>query len=225
MADEPGWIIDIIDRVRPYTMTPPERVASLCNAIDYITRRRIPGDVVECGVWRGGSMMAAALAFLHLKDTTRSIFLFDTYEGMTSPTAIDKRVALDLSASAMLACAPRDDHLWGISPLDEVKDNLASTGYPAEKLVFIKGPVEDTIPDEAPKQICILRLDTDWYESSHHELVCLYPRLQLGGVLIVDDYGWWEGQRKAINEYFHECNLAPLLIRTDASGGRIAIKS
>jgi hypothetical protein len=225
MADEPEWILDIIDRVRPYTMTPPERVASLCNAIDYITRREIPGDVVECGVWRGGSMMAAALAFLHLKDTTRSIFLFDTYEGMTSPTANDKRVGLDLSASAMLARAPRDDNLWGISQIDEVKHNLASTGYPAEKLVFIKGPVENTIPGHAPNQICILRLDTDWYESSHHELVHLYPRLQLGGVLIVDDYGWWDGQRRAIDEYFRQHNLALLLVRTDASGGRIAIKS
>jgi hypothetical protein len=142
-------------------------------------------------------MMAAALALIHFKDTARSIYLFDTYEGMTPPTQTDKRVGLNLMASAMLAGAPRSHHLWGASPIEEVKTNLGSTGYPAEKLHFIKGPVEHTIPDHAPDQICLLRLDTDWYESTRHELVHLYPRLHMGGVLILDDYGWWEGQRKA----------------------------
>ena len=133
MSDEPEWVLDIVERVRPYTMTPPERVASLCHAIEYVTRRELPGEVVECGVWRGGSMMAAALALVHFKDTARSIYLFDTYEGMTPPTQTDKRVGLDLLASAMLAGVPRSHHLWGISPIEEVKTNLRSTGYPAEK--------------------------------------------------------------------------------------------
>jgi len=225
MSDEPQWVLDIIERVRPFTMTPPERVASLCHAIEYITRRELPGDVVECGVWRGGSMMAAALALLHFKDTARSIYLFDTYEGMTSPTQIDKRVGLDLLASAVLADVPRSSRVWGISHIDEVKVNLGSTGYLAERLHFIKGPVEHTIPDYAPDQIGILRLDTDWYESTRHELVHLYPRLCAGGVLILDDYGWWEGQKKATDEYIREGNLALLMIRTDALGGRITIKT
>ena len=225
MSDEPEWVLDIVERVRPYTMTPPERVASLCHAIEYVTRRELPGEVVECGVWRGGSMMAAALALVHFKDTARSIYLFDTYEGMTSPTQTDKRVGLDLLASAMLAGVPRSHHLWGISSIEEVKANLRSTGYPAEKLHFIKGPVERTIPDHAPDQICLLRLDTDWYDSTRHELVHLYPRVRAGGVLILDDYGWWEGQRKATDEYIREGNLALLLIRTDPAGGRIAIKT
>ena len=225
MSDEPEWVLDIVERVRPYTMTPPERVASLCHAIEYVTRRELPGEVVECGVWRGGSMMAAALALVHFKDTARSIYLFDTYEGMTSPTQTDKRVGLDLLASAMLAGVPRSHHLWGISSIEEVKANLRSTGYPAEKLHFIKGPVERTIPDHAPDQICLLRLDTDWYDSTRHELVHLYPRVRAGGVLILDDYGWWEGQRKATDEYIRQGNLALLLIRTDPLGGRIAIKT
>jgi hypothetical protein len=225
MSDEPEWIVDIVERVRPYTMTPPERLASLCHAVEYVTQRQLQGDVVECGVWRGGSMMAAALALIHFKDTTRSIYLFDTYEGMTPATQNDKRVGLNLTASAMLAGAPRIHHLWGVSPIEEVKTNLGSTGYPAEKLHFIKGPVEHTIPDHAPDQICLLRLDTDWYESTRHELVHLYPRLRAGGVLILDDYGWWEGQRKAVDEYIREGNLALLLIRTDPAGGRISIKT
>jgi O-methyltransferase len=225
LVDEPTWVRDIVEQVRYYTMSPTERVASLCHAVEYITQKQLPGDVVECGVWRGGSMMAVALALIRLKDATRSIYLFDTYEGMTAPTQIDKRVGLDLQASEMLGSAPRGHALWGESPIEEVKANLASTGYPAEKLHFIKGPVEHTIPDHAPDQICILRLDTDWYESSRHELINLYPRLQSGGVLIVDDYGWWEGQRKATDEYIRENNLTLLLVRTDPSGGRIAIKT
>jgi hypothetical protein len=215
MSGEPPWVLDIIERVRPFTMTSPERVASLCHAVEYIVRRELPGNVVECGVWRGGSMMAAALALLHLKETARSIYLFDTYEGMTSPTQKDKRVGLDLSASAMLAAAPHSHVLWGISQIDEVKANLRSTGYPAERIHFIKGPVEHTIPGHAPDQICLLRLDTDWYESTRHELFHLYPRLCTGGVLIVDDYGWWEGQRKATDEYISKHNLALLTIRID----------
>jgi O-methyltransferase len=224
MSDEPQWVLDIIERVRPFTMTSPERVASLCHAVEYSARRELPGSIVECGVWRGGSMMAAALALLHFKETARPIYLFDTYEGMTSPTPVDKRVGLDMSASAMLAAAPRSHVLWGISQLDEVKANLRSTGYPAERIHFIKGPVEHTIPGGAPNQICILRLDTDWYESTRHELFHLYPRLCAGGVLIVDDYGWWEGPKKATDEYISQHNLALLMIRVDACG-RIALKS
>jgi O-methyltransferase len=225
MSDEEGWVLDIVERVRPYTMTPVERVASLCHAIEYVRQKELSGDVLECGVWRGGSMMAAALALIHFKDTTRRIYLFDTYEGMTPPTSIDKRVGLDLLASEMLASAPRSHYLWGVSSIEEVKTNLSSTGYPQERLHFIKGPVEHTIPAHAPDQICILRLDTDWYESTRHELVHLYPRLQEGGVLILDDYGWWEGQRRASDEYIREGNLALLLVRTDSAGGRIAIKT
>jgi hypothetical protein len=97
LSDEPEWVLDIVERVRPYTMTPPERVVSLCHAIQYVTLKQLPGDLVEGGVWRGGSMMAAAIALLHLKDTTRSIYLFDTYEGMPSPTQKDKRIALTSS--------------------------------------------------------------------------------------------------------------------------------
>lgn len=221
MSDELQWVLDIVERVSPYTMAPPERVASLCHALEYVTRANLPGDVVECGVWRGGSMMAAALALLHLKDATRSIYLFDTYQGMTSPTQNDKRVGVDLSGSEWLYRV--DDPC--VSPIDEVKTNLESTGYPVEKIHFIRGRVEDTIPDHAPEQICVLRLDTDWYESTRHELVHLYPRLHAGGVLIIDDYGWWDGARKATDEYIRQEGLALLLVRTDRGGGRIAIKT
>jgi len=106
------------------------------------------------------------------------------------------------------------------SPLEEVKRNMEATGYPPAQISYIKGKVEDTLPAEAPAQIAVLRLDTDWYESTRHELVHLYPRLSPGGVLIIDDYGYWTGARKAVDEYFRD---SLFLGRIDDTG-RIAIK-
>ncbi len=113
--------------------------------------------------------------------------------------------------------------VWAYSALEEVKHNLLSTGYPAERISFIKGKVEETIPLNAPPQIALLRLDTDWYESTYHELVHLFPRLSSGGILIIDDYGHWKGARKAVDKYFSENKLDLLLHRIDYSG-RICVK-
>ena len=86
--------------------------------------------------------------------------------------------------------------------LEDVKKNLTASGYPPERIHYIQGKVEDTIPDTAPTQICMLRLDTDWYESTRHELAHLYPLLSRHGVLVIDDYGHWQGARQAVDEYF-----------------------
>lgn len=111
-----------------------------------------------------------------------------------------------------------------LSPLDETKQNVFSAGYPKDKIHFIKGKVEDTIPENMPKQIALLRLDTDWYESTKHELTHLFLLLQPNGVLIIDDYGHWKGARKAVDEYIPDKNIRILLNRIDYTG-RIAIKT
>jgi hypothetical protein len=113
--------------------------------------------------------------------------------------------------------------IWGIAPLESVRTNVESTDYPVECVRYIQGRVEDTIPLEAPDQIALLRLDTDWYESARHELVHLYPRLVPGGVLVIDDYGHWQGARKAVDEYLAEHGIRVLLCRMDYTG-RIALK-
>jgi len=82
--------------------------------------------------------------------------------------------------------------------------------------------VEDTVPKEAPDQISILRLDTDWYESTRHELDHLYPRLSSGGVLLIDDYGYWQGSRQAVDEFIERTGARLLLQRM--SSGRVAVK-
>lgn len=223
LFDVDRWIIDIIGIVRPFTMTSDERIAAFCNAVRYIVRSNIAGDIVECGVWRGGSMMAAALTLLAAGDSSRNLHLFDTFEGMPPPTVVDRAVESGKLASVLLNEAGKASDIWAYAEIDEVHANLTSTGYPAEHLHLIRGKVEDTIPGVSPSQIAILRLDTDWYESTKHELIHLFPKLSVGGVLIIDDYGCWEGARKAVDEYI-EANHLPILLNRIDDNGRIAIK-
>mgnify|MGYP001547072112 FL=1 len=213
----------IFNTVNPYTMTSPERVAALVEAVRYVVANRIPGDFVECGVWRGGSSMAAALALKELGDVSRELWLYDTYEGMSAPTGEDVDVA-GQSADAKFSQRQltEDSSEWCRSPIDDVRQNLESTGYPADKVHFVKGKVQDTIPGTMPAgPVAILRLDTDWYESTRHEMQHLYPALVKGGVLILDDYGYWQGARKAVDEYFTTHNIRPLMGRVDFAGRAI----
>jgi hypothetical protein len=192
---------ETIAKVAPCTMTGIERRAALLNAVDHIVRYRIPGDIVECGVWRGGSMMLVALTLLARGDTSRDLWLYDPFEGMSEPGEDDRSLSGE-SASAQLARSARDEPVLARASLEDVRSNLASTGYPQDRIRFVQGKVEDTIPMTVPAQISLLRLDTDWYESTRHELTHLYPRLVRHGVLIIDDYGHWRGARKAVDEYF-----------------------
>lgn len=209
------------ESVAPYTMTSPERLSALVDGVRYLTRHEIPGALVECGVWRGGSMMAAALTLQHLGAATRELYLFDTYEGMPPPTEVD-RDASGASAASLLHRTPRDQRsVWAIAGLEDVQANMATTGYPSGYIHYVPGQVESTIPAQAPEQIALLRLDTDWYESTQHELRHLVPRMAPGAVLIIDDYGHWQGARKAVDEYLQETDLRVLLSRIDYTG-RIA---
>jgi O-methyltransferase len=221
-SDVPESDRAIIDFVKPFSLTSHERLMSLVSAVRYVVRNRIPGVIAECGVWKGGSMMAAALTLIDEGDTDRELYLLDTFEGMSDPTELDKS-SDGISAEVQLAAYPKGDGLWCYSSLDEVKANLSLTEYPAERLHYIKGKIEDTIPENNPPQIAILRLDTDWYESTRHELEHLFPLLVPGGFLIIDDYGHWEGARKAVDEFLETQTKKYFLHRIDSTG-RLLIK-
>lgn len=217
-------VIDIIRRVRHYTMTTAERISALVQAVKYVERAKIPGSVVECGVWRGGSMMAVAYTLKRLGECNRDMYLFDTFEGMTKPTDVDVSLAgQPASIQFEETRTINGGSEWCHASIEDVRSNLLATGYESGRFKFIKGKVEETIPGYAPAQISILRLDTDWYESTRHELNHLFPRLSVGGVVIIDDYGHWQGARKAVDEYFERSDTPILLHRIDYSG-RIAIK-
>jgi O-methyltransferase len=222
LADVSPEIWNTIERARPYTMTSPERLATLCMAVEYVIGNQVPGSYVECGVWRGGSSMAAAWTFARLGHLV-DLFLFDTFEGMSEPTEEDVSGHTGQLAALLLADANQESEIKAYAPIMEVHKNMESTTYPKSHIHYVQGKVEDTLPAFAPDQISILRLDTDWYESTKHELLHLFPRLSRNGILIIDDYGAWVGARKAVDEYFKAQGLKPFLARIDGTG-RVYVK-
>jgi hypothetical protein len=208
----------IIGRVRSPTRTGTARLAAMIAATRHIARHRIPGDVVECGVWRGGSMIAAALALLEERDTTRTLWLSATYAGKVTAEPRDQSDT-GIDAPRHLAKLRAAGKGWDAASLPDVQANLASTSY--RQVRYVVGPVESTIPAEIPDRIALLRLDTDFYASTAHELSHLYPRLVPGGILIIDDYGHWAGCREAVDEYF--AGQPVFLHRIDYTG-RLLVK-
>jgi O-methyltransferase len=213
-----------IRRVRRHSMASASRLAAMCDAVEYLVENDIQGAIVECGVWRGGNVMAAALTLLRRGEKTRDLYLFDTFTGMPAPGPDDVRSPYDgYTPSRRWRRIRSAGRQWVGVPVDRVREAVESTGYPPERVHLVPGMVEDTLPDHAPDTMALLRLDTDWYSSTKHELEHLYPRLVGGGVLIVDDYGHYEGARRAVDEYLSSSDDPVLLNRIDYTG-RIAVK-
>ena len=219
-----GTFMKLYNRCKEHTMTSVERMYGLYQALNYVTENNIAGDFVECGVWKGGSSMMIGLFLRDRGILDRKIYLYDTFEGMSTPSDFDKNAAGEL-ASGLLEVQDKKDEtsIWCYSSLEEVKLNLQSTGYPSGNIVFVKGKVEDTLTNNLPGKLALLRLDTDWYESTKIELELLYPLLSDNGILIIDDFGFWEGAKKAVIEYFSKIGRNPFLQRIDFTG-RIMIK-
>lgn len=223
------WALRIVAEARPYTMTTLPRVVSVIDATRHVVEHDIPGALVECGVWRGGSVLAMIRTLQHVGVTNRDLYLFDTFDGMTEPSARDTSQFDGAATVAWDTAQANGTRPWAhlftheVFNLTDLRALLVGTGYPSNRLHFIEGAVERTLPDRAPTDVAVLRLDTDWYDSTRHELVHLYPRVCSGGVLIIDDYGHWEGCRRAVDEYFAEDRDAPLLHRIDYTG-RMGVK-
>lgn len=214
----------LYEQCKPYTMTSAERLYGLYKSVIYIIDNNIAGDFVECGVWKGGSSMMIALCLKLRNVQNRKIYLYDTFEGMSKPSVEDKSF---LGEEASMLLDKEDPNVstsvWCVSSIDEVKSNLSKTNYPSNLLHFIQGKVEDTLPTNTPGPLALLRLDTDWYESTKIEMELLFPLLNLNGILIIDDFGHWQGAKKAVLEYFARHNVKPFLHRLDYTG-RLYIK-
>lgn len=208
-----------IERVGPYTMLSPDALFAWIEAVRYVERAGIPGDLVECGVWRGGAMMAAALTLRQLGSASRRLWLYDTFSGMTRPGGQDvDLLGEEDPASIFAACRTGpDSSTWCEASAADVRANLALTDYPVEHFVLVPGKVEETLPGAAPERVAALRLDTDWYESTRHEMEHLMPRLAAGGVLVVDDYFRWAGNRLAVDEWLARSGVVMLLTKVDRS--------
>ena len=216
--------MEMYNQCKPYTMTSIERMYTLYKAVEYISINNIDGDFAECGVWKGGSSMIAAFALIHFKNTSKNLYLYDTFSGMSEPGVHDRDFRND-SADKVYKESIQDNGIsaWCNASLNEVQNNLRRTGYPENQITYIEGKVEDTIPETVPNELSLLRLDTDWYDSTLHELIHLFPRLRKGGILILDDYGHWQGARRAADEYFKSKGIFPFLSRIDYTG-RVFVK-
>lgn len=221
---------EIVETALQHSITSSQRIVAILDAVRYCLTREIPGAFAECGVWRGGSIMAMIMALQDAGCDDRDIYLYDTFEGMTEPTEHDTstidRSAAEYHEEVQGTGDRAFPHFFNedVFNLDVVRANVLGTGYPADRIHFVVGTVETTLPEHAPDRLALLRLDTDWYQSTRHELTHLYPRLSEGGVLIVDDYGHWEGARRAVDEYF-EAEAPPLLLTRLDYTGRMAVKA
>ena len=200
------------------------------DAATYISKSNIEGDVVECGVWRGG-VAALMKDVIYENEGTgdRKFWLFDTFEGMSSPSEFDFKGEKNQDALNKHKKSLRRDGTsnWCRGELDDVKNTINKTSDGLINVKFIKGMVENTLrSDNLPNKIALLRLDTDWYESTKVELEVLLPKLVTGGILIIDDYGAWAGARKAFNDLKKEKGLKGFAIfRNHIDGALIAIKT
>lgn len=212
--------MDLFEQVKLYTMTSVEALYALYTAVNYVIDRNIKGDIVECGVWRGGSSLLAALILKMRGVSDRKLYLYDTFEGMPAPTEFDVDKYGRTGSEMMEQYG--DDTGWCYASLEDVKNAFSPHNFDFE-IEFIKGDVMETLKTTQPETISVLRLDTDWYESTALELELLYPRLSSTGVLIIDDYGVWAGSRKATDDYFQKAPK-PMLTRIDKEV-RMGIKS
>jgi hypothetical protein len=202
------------------TLATPETIVQLIRTVRYVIDNSIPGDLVECGVFQGGNAVVMIRTLLNAGVTDRTIYLYDTFEGFPMPEEIDYEYGIGPALDTWRQFKREGDSTvdnsdWLRFPIEKVRSRVLGMGYPEEKIIFVKGMVEDTIPNGGPQQIALLRLDTDFYRSTKHELIHLYPKLSRNGVLIIDDYGALHGARVATDEYFKENNIPFYLNRLD----------
>lgn len=211
--------VDVIKKCRPYTMTSNERLYQLMLCVKYIVQNNIKGDFVECGVWRGGSILAMIETLKMLGISDRQIHLFDTFSSQDifatkEPTEADTPFNSTREELRISLAAEKVDFSVNVA---DVRNLMAQTGYPEKNLSFHVGRVEDTIPVSSIDSISLLRLDTDWYDSTKVQLESFYHRVSLNGVVIFDDYGFWKGHKKAVDEFLNSHRIQPLMIRNDQS--------
>ena len=191
----------LINKCLQYSMTNFERMWSLIQSFHHVRQESLVGDFVECGVWKGGNIILLK-KLIEKFNMKKNIYGFDTFEGMVEPSFYDVNYN-NKSAKKMFDEHKKNEIGFAMCSLDDVKRNIKKNTK-TDNIFLFKGKVEDTLKNKRklPKKISILRLDTDFYESTKIELEILFPRLVKGGVLIVDDYGFWKGAKKAVDEYF-----------------------
>ena len=199
------------------TMVSLERLIATANSAIYVCKNDIPGAFVECGVWRGGNAILAKKIFEYFGKENK-VYLYDTFDGMVPPTTADFSQSIG-SAEEIYASKEANGEKWCLASVDDVLENFNQFAASLSNVMIVKGDVLETLgfSENIPEQIASRRLDTDWYESTKHEMQVLYPLVVSCGILMFDDYGFWGGHQKAIDEYFLERDLNPHMSYVDES--------
>ena len=196
---------EIVHLVKKTTKVIHEGIILNVDSVDHIVNNNIEGDIVECGVWKGGSVAAMVHRLCDHVDTSRNIYLFDTFAGMTEPTDVDVKVNSTTPAKIKFDELQQEDHNeWCFAGLSTVKRTMESVPYPNDKIKYVVGDVLATTVAEDIPNIAILRIDVDFYEGTKACLEALYPHVVSGGIIILDDYGIWNGAKQAVDEFIDE---------------------
>jgi len=194
----PPHLYKLIRLAQPYTMVEPMRLAMLYGLANEICNSPIDGAIVECGVCQGGSAMILAAAIKNVSD--RKLWLYDTFEGLPAPGPRDGQLAKVFEGKLR-------------GSIKTVQEAIGTAGFPLERVVLRKGLFRDTFSEPLPKKVALLHIDADWYHSVLDCLRTFYPLVAGGGVIVLDDFGHWEGAREAFYDFCVEQNVKPLIER------------
>lgn len=195
--ENPHDLDQLIRALQPCTLLDPLRLSMLYGLA--CESKMVKGDIVECGVYNGGSAAILARAILDCQD--RKLWLYDTFKGLPSP---------DLPKDGSLAEEYAGEFQGSI---DMVAQVLRRTGFPLERTILRKGAFRDTFKEPLPKAVALLHIDADWHKSVLGALQTFYPLIQEGGIIILDDFGHWEGAREAFYDFCAERDVKPLIER------------
>lgn len=191
------------------TMIGLRRLEQLAGCVGAVVREEVPGDVIETGVWRGGATILMRGVLKAMGDTSRTVWVADSFRGLPPPNAQEYK-------------ADMDDRHWQYPELaislEEVKDNFSRYGLLDDQVRFLVGWFSDTLPTAPIERLSVLRLDGDMYESTMDALAALYPKLSLGGYVIIDDYGAIPACRQAVHDYRSLHGITENIVEIDWTG-------
>ncbi len=185
------------------TMVGTRQLDNIQFCITDVLKRKIPGDVIECGAWRGGATILMRAVLRAYGDAGKSVWVADSFEGLPSPKP---QLDFGLERGEMAVS------------LEEVQENFARYGLLDERVRFLKGFFNKTLPTAPITKLSVLRADSDLYESQMDVLNNLYPKLSVGGYAIIDDYLEIAGCKRAIDEYRQAHNITEEIRPIDTEG-------
>jgi len=201
----------LILQVKPrYTMVTNAHLVNLYDLVQKVNALNLPGDLVECGVWNGGS--AALMAVSCREDEywrkRRNLWLFDSFQGLPKPGKKDGKRATDSFSEG-----------WCKGSIKKVQRVFAGFGISMEQVIVVPGWFDSTLRTAAVEQIALLHIDADWYDSVKVALETFYDKIVPGGFVILDDYGYWPGCVEAVDDFLRENDLGDVVLeRADRFG-------